>query len=135
MSNLFAIDAQSLPRLAALVVLVGLAISLAVRVVRSRGARNATTTWQETPGTVLMSTIQVRRNGTSRQEIPTVVYSYQVNGTALQGSRVRVGDEFGRVRVAGTASSAAQTVARYPVGAAVKVLFNPHDPAESALER
>lgn len=135
MSNLFAIDASSLPRIAALVVVVGLAISLTARAFRSRRARRSTTEWQETPGTVLMSTIQVRRTGTSRQEIPTVVYSYQVNGAALQGSRVRVGDELGRVRVAGTASSAAQTVARYPVGAAVKVLFNPYNPAESALER
>jgi hypothetical protein len=135
MSHLVAIDASSLPTIAALAVLAGVATFVVVRTVKAASARSAATTWAETSGTVLMSTIQVRRNGNSRQEIPTVVYSYQVNGTTLQGSRVRVGDEFGRTRVAGTASSAAQTVARYPVGAAVKVLFNPHNPAESALER
>jgi Protein of unknown function (DUF3592) len=135
MSNLFAVDAASLSTVVALLVIAAVVASLAMRALKARAVRRATIAWQETPGTVLMSTIQVRRNGASRHEIPTIVYSYQVNGTTLQGSRVRIGDELGRVRVAGTESSAAQTVARYPVGAAVKVLFDPRNPAESALER
>lgn len=135
MSNLFAVDAASLSVVLALVVVTAVVASLAMRAFTARTARRATIAWQETPGTVLMSTIQVRRNGNSRHETPTIVYSYQVNGTTLQGSRVRIGDEAGRYRTADTESSAAQTVARYPVGAAVKVLFDPRNPAESALER
>jgi hypothetical protein len=48
---------------------------------------------------------------------------------------VRVGDEFGRIRVAGTDSSASHTVARYPAGASVIVYYDPTNPANCALER
>jgi hypothetical protein len=135
MSNLFAVDAASLSAVLALVVAVAVAAPLMMRALKERAARRATDSWQETPGTVLMSMLQVRRHGSSRHEIPTIVYSYQVDGTTWHGNRLRVGDQLGRVRAAETESSAAQTVARYPVGAAVTVLFDPRNPAESALER
>jgi hypothetical protein len=134
-TDVLAIDTSTITTVAPLVVVAIVGISLIVRALRSHSARSAAVSWMEVPGTVLMSTIQVQRSGNSRHEIPLVVYSYQVNGMMLQGNRVRVGDELGRARVAGTASSAAQTIARYPVGAAVRVLCNPANPAESALER
>ena len=56
-------------------------------------------------------------------------------GQVFQGHRVRAGDEFGRVRTAGTESSASNTVARYPSGSCVVVYFDPANPANSALER
>ena len=86
-------------------------------------------------GTVLSATVQVSHHGNSRQEAPLVLYAYQVDGQVFQGHRVRAGDEFGRVRTAGTESSASNTVARYPSGSCVVVYFDPANPANSALER
>ena len=64
-----------------------------------------------------------------------MLYAYQVNGEVFQGHRVRVGDEFGRTRVAGAESSASHTVARYASGTSVIVYYDPTNPSCSALER
>jgi hypothetical protein len=88
--------------------------------------------WPSTRGTVLMSTLQVKRTGRSRSEVPLVLYQYEVNGKEHQGQRIKAGEQFLSIRVAGEARA---TVARYPVGAKVTVYYNPENPAESALER
>ncbi|MGB8858486.1 MAG: DUF3592 domain-containing protein [Ilumatobacteraceae bacterium] len=121
--------------MAPLLVLAGLAVHLLMRSRRSASARSMAVGWPHTMGTVLSATVQVSHHGTSRQESPLVLYAYQVNGQVFQGHRVRVGDELGRVRVAGTDSSASNTVARYPSGASVIVYYDPSNPANSALER
>ena len=97
--------------------------------------RSLAVAWPQTMGTVLSATVQVSHHGNSRQEAPLVLYAYQVDGQVFQGHRVRAGDEFGRVRTAGTESSASNTVARYPSGSCVVVYFDPANPANSALER
>jgi hypothetical protein len=61
-----------------------------------------------------------------------VVYQYQVEGAPYTGSRIRAGDQFFAIRLAGDART---TVARYPVGTPVTVFYDPANPAESALER
>jgi hypothetical protein len=88
--------------------------------------------WPGTSGVVLISTVQSKRTGRSRSTYPVVVYQYTVNGQSYQGQRIKAGEQFFNIRVAGEAQA---TAARYPVGAAVTVYYNPANPAESALER
>jgi hypothetical protein len=99
---------------------------------RSAAVRAAAQAWSDTTGTVVSSTIKVRRTGRSRSEVPVVVYQYVVNGHTYHGETLRAGDRFFSVRLAGQAR---ESMARYPAGASVKVYYNPADPAESALER
>jgi hypothetical protein len=94
--------------------------------------RQAAQTWPSTSGTVLMSTVQTKRTGRSRSTYPVVVYQYSVNGQNYQGQRIKAGEQFLSIRVAGEAQA---TAARYPVGSTVTVYYNPSNPAESALER
>jgi hypothetical protein len=129
------IDTGTITFVAPLVVIGALVVALIVRTSRARPRRNAAAEWPSTPGTVLMSTIQFRRTGTSQHEVPVVVYSYTVGQQMFQGNRIRVGDELGAIRAAGTAASAAHIVQRYPVGAMVQVFFDPANPTVSALER
>jgi hypothetical protein len=99
---------------------------------QSMAYRQSTQTWQSTTGTILMSSVQTSRSGNSHSTYPVVVYSYAVNGQSYQSQRVRAGDQFLTVRVAGQAQA---TVARYPIGASVTVYYDPANPSESALER
>jgi hypothetical protein len=115
-----------------LVVIGALVVVLVRRGKQSSAARQEAQTWPSTTGTVLMSTIQVRRTGRSRSEIPVVVYQYQANGQMYQGNTIRAGDQFGTIRVMGQAQA---TVARYPAGSTVTVYYNPANPAQAALER
>jgi hypothetical protein len=115
-----------------ILVLVGLGVFLVRRGRKSGAARQAAQAWPSTTGTVLSSSVQVRRIGRSRQEIPAVIYQYEVGGRAYQGHVVRAGSQFGEIRIAGEAR---RTVDRYPPGASVTVYYNPGNPQESALER
>jgi hypothetical protein len=124
--------ASWLPIVAPLAVLAGLGVHLGRRSRRAAAVRAAAAAWAQTDGTVLSTTIQIRRVGQSRSEIPVVIYAYQVDGRPYQSYRVRAGDETGRIRVIGDASS---TLDRYPVGSNVTVYYDPHDPANAALER
>lgn len=128
-------DTATLTTVAPLVVLAGVGLTLLRRTMRASGRRRTAAEWATAPGTIVASTIQVSRTGKTRHEVPAVAYTYVVGGTVLTGTRVRVGDELGRTRIAGTGSSAADTVARYPVGATVTVFYDPSDPTSAALER
>ena len=99
---------------------------------QSMAYRQSTQTWLDTTGTVLMSSVQTRRSGNSHSTYPVVVYTYAVNGQSYQSQRIKAGEQFLNVRVAGQAQA---TVARYPIGANVTVYYNPSNPAESALEK
>jgi Protein of unknown function (DUF3592) len=121
-----------LPLVAPLAVLAGLGVHLGRRARRAAALRSVAEAWAQTAGTVLSTTIQIRRVGQSRSEIPVVIYGYQVDGRPYQSYRVRAGDETGRIRVIGDASS---TLDRYPVGSNVTVYYDPADPANAALER
>ena len=95
-------------------------------------ARRAAQGWSPTSGSVLASTIQVRRTGRSRSEIPVVLYQYEVGGRVFQGKTIRAGERYFNVRLAGQAQA---TIERYPAGATVTVYYDPANPAESALEK
>ncbi len=134
-THILGVDASMLTFAAPMVVLGAVGISLGLRTRRARSVRSLAAGWPITRGTVMSATVQVSHNGGSRHEAPLVLYTYQVNGQVYQGQRVRVGDEYGRTRVNGAASSAANTVARYPAGSCVEVFYDPTNPARSALER
>ena len=99
---------------------------------QSMAYRQSTQTWLNTTGTILMSSVQSSYSGRSHSTYPAVVYAYSVNGQSYQSQRIKAGEQFLNVRVAGQAQA---TVARYPIGASVTVYYNPSNPAESALER
>jgi len=115
-----------------ILILVGLGIFLYRRSKMRDVAKQAAQSWSSTMGTVIGSTIQIRRTNNNRSEIPVVVYQYQVNGNPYQGQTIKAGEQFFNVRLMGDAH---KIIARYPVGAQVMVYYNPANPAESALER
>lgn len=115
-----------------ILVLGGIGFFLYRRNQQSNAYRQSAQTWPSTSGTVLMSTVQSKRTGRSRSTYPVVVYQYTVNRQSYQGQRIKAGEQFFNIRVAGQAQA---TAARYPAGTAVTVYYNPANPAESALER
>jgi hypothetical protein len=117
---------------ASVAVLAGLGVHLGRRARRAALVRRAAAAWAQTAGTVLSTTIQVRRLGQARSEVPVVMYCYQVDGRPYQSYRLRVGDDTGGIRLNGEAS---RTLERYPVGSNVTVYYDPADPANAALER
>ena len=84
--------------------------------------------WPSTMGTVKISTIEFRSSDDGGSNYPVVHYSYSVNGQPYEGDRIAPGGEVGGI-------GAAKVAARYPVGAAVNVSYNPQKPSEAFLER
>ncbi|MDB5619453.1 DUF3592 domain-containing protein [Tardiphaga sp.] len=95
--------------------------------------------WPSTPGTVVVSTSEVRdvkviddnrddRQGVEQRNFANIVYEYTVSGQKLRNNRVEIGENRGNVDVA-------ETIARYPVGTAVTVFYNPRQPRDAVLER
>jgi hypothetical protein len=110
----------------------GIGFMLYRRNQQSMAYRQSTQTWLNTTGTILMSSVQSSHSGNSHSTYPVVVYSYAVNGQSYQSQRIRAGDQFLTVRMAGQAQA---TVARYPIGKSVTIYYDPANPAESVLER
>ena len=92
---------------------------------RARSRRATTPAWPCTAGTVVSASLQVGTSGATRTEQPLVFYAYQVDGQRFQGSRVRF---------AGAPMPANAVVDRCPAGSAVRVFYDPDDPANSTLE-
>jgi hypothetical protein len=115
-----------------ILILGGIGYFLYRRSQQSSSYRQSAQTWPSTSGTVLMSSVQTKRTGRSRSTYPVVVYQYSVNGQNYQSQRIKAGEQFMSIRVAGEAQA---TAARYPVGSTVTVYYNPANPGESALER
>ncbi len=68
------------------------------------------------------------KGSTEFRNFAKVSFQYQVNGKTFTGSRFSLRHDVGNVDVAGT-------LARYPVGSAVTVYYDPANPAQSVLER
>jgi len=115
-----------------ILVIGGLGYFLYKRNRQSMAYRQSTQAWQSATGIILMSSVQSNRTGNSRSIYPVVVYQYEVGGKRYQSQRIKAGEQFINVRLAGQAEA---TVARYPIGASVTVYYNPSNPSESALER
>jgi hypothetical protein len=60
---------------------------------------------------------------------PSVVYSYEVNGRGYRGDRVVLGMKVS----ASVPVSAKQLAAKYPVGSAVDVYYDPDSPGDAVL--
>lgn len=95
--------------------------------------------WPSTPGRVVISASEVRnvkvldseREGgrkLERRNFANIVYEYSVSGQTLRNNRVSIGEDRGNFQVA-------ETIAKYPVGAAVTVYYNSRHPREAVLER
>jgi len=96
---------------------------------------SASKSWPTTTGTVLSANVELRqsrsgRSGYSLSHYPIVVYDYEVRGQRYQGNRIGF-SEIGT----GWAGPAQQKLARYPIGGAVQVYYNPQNPMEAVLER
>ena len=107
----------------------------AYKTLQVRAARD----WPSTPGKVVISAAEVRevkvldsdRESGHRFEernFANIVYEYSVSGQTLSNNRVSIGEDLGNFQVA-------ETLARYPVGAAVTVYYNSRHPREAVLER
>jgi Protein of unknown function (DUF3592) len=92
--------------------------------------------WLVTSGKVVDSKVESRRRGGLRQgedtdtmgNYPLVVFEYTVEGQNYKGKRISVGEQMPDFQVA-------ETLGKYPVGAAVDVFYNPLSPGQSVLER
>jgi hypothetical protein len=110
------------------------AILLLAAFVKLREVRRART-WPSIPGKVVISKIESRERGGVRSNdaqrsgnYPKIVYEFEVAGEIQHGERVSIGEAMPGVDVE-------STLARYPVGTAVQVFYDPKDPTQSVLER
>ena len=112
-----------------------LLFAAAYKTLQVRAARD----WPSTPGRVVISNAEVRevkvpdsgRESGHRFEernFANIVYEYSVSGQTLSNNRVSIGEDLGNFQVA-------ETIARYPVGAAVTVYYNSRHPRDAVLER
>jgi hypothetical protein len=104
-------------------------VAVASKLIELRQAR----TWSETTGTVVRSEIEARRHRFAGEaetvtNVPVVEYEFTAAGRKIRGSRIGIGDDAGGV-------NSEATLARYPLGAAVTVYYDPADPTSCALER
>jgi ribosomal protein L21E len=110
-------------------------LAVAYKYLQVRAARN----WPSTPGKVVVSASEVRtvevlddqrsdHKSSEQRNFANIVYQYSVRGQSLTSNHVAIGEDRGNVDVAGT-------LARYPVGKAVAVYYNPNHPQQSVLER
>jgi multisubunit Na+/H+ antiporter MnhG subunit len=110
-------------------------VAAAYKTLQVRAARE----WPSTPGKVVISNAEVRKvkmlddsradgHRFEERNFANIVYEYSVRGEKLRNNRVSIGEDLGNFEVA-------ETIARYPVGAAVTVYYNPLHPHEAVLER
>ena len=115
-----------------------LGLLLAAAVYKSLQVR-AAREWPSAAGKVVVSKTEVRkvkvldsdRAGGHRFEernFADIVYEYSVAGRKLRNNRVSIGEDLGNFQVA-------ETIAKYPVGAAVTVFYNRLHPDQAVLER
>jgi len=112
-----------------------LLVAAAYKSLQVRAARE----WPSAPGKVMISKAEVRdvevldssredRRRIEQRNFANIVYEYAARGETLRNNRVSIGEDRGNFEVA-------ETLARYPVGKAVTVYYNPAHPHEAVLER
>ncbi len=110
----------------------GLLVLLFLVAHRRRLARAAT--WPVAPGRVTISRVEERRGSgdsgpTHRSYEAVVEFRYEVGDLSFSSRQIVLG-----WRTSGSRKGAEAVVARYPVGAAVEVRYDPDNPSEAALE-
>jgi hypothetical protein len=89
-----------------------------------RKQAQASLQWPATPGTIVDSRLITKMDSEGDESIEaSITYAYTVGGSALQGSRIKIG-----------ASSARSMVQQYPTGADVQVYYDPAKPSSAVLE-
>lgn len=99
----------------------------------------AASRWPSVPGKVVASHSEVRKvrildsdraagHRYEERNFANVVYQYVVAGKTYRNNRVSIGEDRGNFEVA-------ETLARYPLGAAVTVYYHPRRRNEAVLER
>lgn len=90
---------------------------------------NASNAWPATQGRVVASFVRTPRTGAKSLYSPVVQYEFAVGGKKFTSQRV----SFGSYQ-SSRSSDSESVVARYPVGAEVRVHYKANDPAASVLE-
>ena len=110
--------------LTGLFVLVG--ASIASYGVYTLGRARRTAAWPSVPGTITRS--QVARGDESFE--PDIAFAYNVDGVAHEGREITSGPSI----ASSTEVAATRRIARYPVGTAVSVSYDPNRPSAALLE-
>ena len=119
--------------LAALVFL-GIGFVLLSKAIRYRRAAAAAVRWPVAEGVVLAVDV-IKRMSKSDDEfdsyIPRVSYAYTANSVTYEGDVIRIGlEDLGYIKE----KQARDHMARYPVGAAIAVRYDPQNPLSAVLE-
>lgn len=114
----------------------GIGVWAVVQARRGQQKAHAAQGWPSAPGAIVEA--RVSRNShedsdgdTHYSYSPRLKYTYTVQGQTYTGSQIT----FGFQKSYNSESSAAAVLQRYPVGGQVMVIYDPHNPAEAALER
>ena len=89
---------------------------------RSRG-------WARTDGRVVSSNVNTFTGKSGTTWRPMIVYAYSIGGVRFMSTRIAF-----HSLASGNRADAAKVAARYPAGSAVRVLYDPQDPEQAALE-
>ncbi len=112
----------------------GIGFFLLSKAIHYRRMAAALMQWPVVEGVVLATGV-IKRTSKSDDEfdsyVPSVNYAYPVNGVRYEGDRIRIGlEERGYIRE----QQAREHLARYPVGAAIAVRYDPKQPETAVLE-
>jgi hypothetical protein len=88
--------------------------------------------WVTTAGRIVKSATEASHHKFAGEEttvktVPVVEYEFSVDGRTARGTRVSIGED--------AAADPEATLRRYPVGAAVRVYYDPANPRNCVLER
>ena len=84
--------------------------------------------WPSVKGKISYARVHSSRSNGKQKYMPTVKYSYSVNGKSYAGKRITASDDYKQTR-----SSAADILKNYPVGSVVPVYYDPTAPETSLL--
>ena len=87
------------------------------------------THWPFVKGKITYSHAQAHKKKTGHEYLPSVKYTYTVNGRSYTGRRITASDEYQK-----TLSGAKDILKKYPVGGEVSVYYDPADADTSLLE-
>jgi len=90
---------------------------------------NESASWPSVQGTITQSRAQSTRRDGKQEYMPSVHYTYSVDGASHTGTRITASDVYQKTR-----SGAEDILRSYPVGAEVAVFYDPGAPEKSVLE-
>jgi len=86
--------------------------------------------WPSVQGKITYAHAQSSRTNKRNQYLPSVNYTYNINGKNYTGTRITASDEYQKTLI-----GAQNILKAYPVGAQVSVYYDPANPTVSLLER